>query len=225
MVATAPEHFLYRPVSLTTRQGTPRGRGAPHGGRGSEVVGTPGAVRDGAPRPGAQAALLRPGLLRDGSRAAVATGLADGVPARGDPTAARLRGVRVPRPVGDRAAHRRHGGRRVPERVPPPWREGRPGQWDLRQRVPVPVPRVVLRARRHEHRGHAAADVRRAQPASPTTSTSRRSGARCGAGARGSTSTPTPRRYGNASSPRRPTSTRGRWSRCGPRSGTRAASR
>ncbi len=38
------------------------------------------------------------------------------------------------------------------------------GQWNVRARVPVPVPRVVLRARRHEHRGHAAADVRRAQP-------------------------------------------------------------
>ena len=41
--------------------------------------------RDGVPGPGSQGALLRPGLLRDGSRAAVAAGLADGVPARGDP--------------------------------------------------------------------------------------------------------------------------------------------
>ena len=61
-------------------------------------------------------------------------------------------------------AHRRHGGRRVPERLPPPRREGRRGQWNLRERVPVPVPRVVLRARRQEHRGHAAAHLRRAQP-------------------------------------------------------------
>ena len=61
-----------------------------------------GALRDGVPRPGPQAALPRPGLLRDGSRAAVAAGLADGLPARGDPAAARLRRVRVPRPVGHR---------------------------------------------------------------------------------------------------------------------------
>ena len=70
-----------------------------------------GALRDGAPRPGPQGALLRPGLLRAGGRAALAAGLADGVPARGDPAAARLRRVRDPRPVGHRAAHRRHGGR------------------------------------------------------------------------------------------------------------------
>src|SRR4051812_8713924 len=76
---------LYRPVSLTARQGTPKG-GAPHGGRGSaEVVGAPRALCDGAPGPGPEAALLRLGLLRDGGRAAVAAGLADGVPARGDP--------------------------------------------------------------------------------------------------------------------------------------------
>ena len=56
-----------------------------------------------------QGALLRPRLLRAGGRAALAPGLADGVPARGDPGGARLRRVRVPRPVGHRGAHRRHG--------------------------------------------------------------------------------------------------------------------
>ena len=91
------------------------------------MVGAPRAPRDGGPRPGAQGALLRPGLLPDGSRVAVAAGLADGVPARGDPGAARLRRVRDPRPVGHRGAHRRHGCARVPERVPPPRREGRRG--------------------------------------------------------------------------------------------------
>ena len=64
-------------------------------------------------------------------------GLADGVPARGDPRAARLRRVRVPRPVDHRAAHRRHGRQRVPERLPPSWREGRPGPRDVRERVPA----------------------------------------------------------------------------------------
>ena len=125
---------------------------------------TSGALRDGAPRPRPQGALLRPRLLRVGGRAAVAPGLADGLPARGDPPAARLRRIRVPRPVGRRGAHRRPGRRRVPERLPPPRGEGRPGQWDVRARVPVPVPRMVLRARRHEHRGHATAHLRRAQP-------------------------------------------------------------
>ncbi len=80
-----------------------------------------------------QGALLRPGLLRDGGRAAVAAGLADGVPARGDPAAARLRRVRVPRPVGHRVAHRRHGRARVPERVPPSRRQGRRGPRDVRR--------------------------------------------------------------------------------------------
>ena len=55
----------------------------------------------------------------------MAAGLADGVPARGDPAAARLRRVRDPRSVDHRGAHRRHGRARVPERVPPPGRQGR----------------------------------------------------------------------------------------------------
>ncbi len=56
------------------------------------------------------------------------------------------------------------GGRRVPERLPPPGREGRRRSGDVRERVHLPVPRLVLRRRRHQHRGHPAAVVRRAQP-------------------------------------------------------------
>ena len=52
-------------------------------------------------------------------------GLADGVPARGDPGAGRLRRVRDPRPVGHRRAHRGRRGPRLPERLPPPRRAGR----------------------------------------------------------------------------------------------------
>ena len=67
--------------------------------------------------PGPQGALLRPRLLRARGRAAVAPGLADGVPARGDPAARRLRRVRDPRPVDHRGAHRgrrRRGRSRTP---------------------------------------------------------------------------------------------------------------
>src|SRR4051794_29400714 len=88
--------LLYRPVSILRRG---------HGGR--EVVGAPRAVRDRAPRPRSQGALLRPRLLRDGSGAVLAAGLADGVPTRGDPEVGRLRRVRDPRSVGHRVARRR----------------------------------------------------------------------------------------------------------------------
>ena len=115
--------------------------------------------------PGSEGALLRPRLLPAGSRAAVAPGVADGVPARGDPRARRLRRVRDPRPVGHRAARRRHGRAGVPERLPPPRREGRRGPGVRRERLHLPVPRVVLRPGRHEHPHPAAADLRRAQPA------------------------------------------------------------
>src|SRR5258707_3774086 len=90
MGCCGPPEVLYRPVSLTTRQGTPMGRGAPHGGHRSDADAAAGAPRDGAPGPRAQGAVPRPGVLRVGERAAVAPGLADGVPPRGDPTAAGL---------------------------------------------------------------------------------------------------------------------------------------
>ena len=77
--------------------------------------------------PGAQGALLRPGLLPDGGRAAVAPGLADGLPPRGDTRAGRLRRVRDPRPVGRRDPHRGHRRAGVRERLPAPRRPGRPG--------------------------------------------------------------------------------------------------
>ena len=58
----------------------------------------------------------------------MAAGLADGVPARGDPERRRLRRVRDPRPVGHRAcAPTTMGVHGVPERVPPPRRQGRRG--------------------------------------------------------------------------------------------------
>ena len=130
----------------------------------------------------------------------MAAGLADGVPARGDPAAARLRRVRDPRSVDHRGAHRRHGGAGVPERLPPSWRQGRRGSRDVRERVHLPVPRVVLRPRRQEHLRVAQRRRSPSTTCSRTTSTSRRCGARCGAGARGSTSTTTRRRCGSASS-------------------------
>ena len=99
-----------------------------------EVVGLAGALRDGAARPGPQAALPRPGLLRAREVEQLwprvwqmACRLEE------IPQPARLRGVRVPRPVGHRPAHRRHGRGRVPERVPPSRRQARPGRRDLRQ--------------------------------------------------------------------------------------------
>src|SRR6266536_540409 len=132
---------LYRPVSIVLERRSPGGDG-PHGDRGPEVVGTAGALRDGGPGPGAQGALRRSGLLPDGGRAPLAPRLADGVPAGGDPAAARLRRVRDPRPVGGRGAHRGHGCAGVPERLPPPGRPGRPGSGNVRRRVHLPVPRV-----------------------------------------------------------------------------------
>lgn len=84
---------------------------------GAERVGTAGAPRDGRHRPGSQGALLRPRVLRHGVRAAVAPGLADGLPARGDPGGERLRRVPDPRSVGHRGAHPRPRGAGVPERL------------------------------------------------------------------------------------------------------------
>ena len=57
---------------------------------------------------------------------------------------------------------------------------------------------------------------------SPRTSISRRCGAKRGAGAPGSISTTRRRRCASASSPSPPSSTPGRWSRCGPSGGTPA---
>ena len=171
-----------------------------------------------------QGALLRPGLLRDGGRALVAAGVADGVPARGDPAAARLRRVRDPRPVDHRAAHRRHGRARVPERVPPPRREGRRRARDRaragsRARSTAGATASTARTRSCRARSRSPSTT-----CNPTTSTSRRCAARCGAVARGSTSTTTRRRCGSASSRTPPSSTRGRWSRCARSGGTRAGS-
>src|SRR4029450_13537730 len=91
--------ILYRPVSIFSDRG---------------------ALRNGAPGPGPQAALLRPRLLPTGGRAALAPGLADGVPAGGDPVAGRLRHVRLRGPVGRRRARRPRRRAGVPERLPAP---------------------------------------------------------------------------------------------------------
>ena len=74
------------------------------------------------------------------------------------------------------------------------------GRGHVRERVHVPVPRMVLRPRRHEHRRARAARRSPSTTCSPTTSTSSPCAARCGAAARGSTSTPTRRRCASASS-------------------------
>ena len=91
-------------------------------------------------------------------RAAVAAGLADGVPARGDPRAGRLRHLRDPRPVGHRRARpttARCGRSRTPAAIAAcRLVEGR---GHLRERVHLPVPRVVLRPGRREHAHPACA--------------------------------------------------------------------
>ena len=76
---------LYRPVSIRSvvRQHLRSGKGALRGDADRKRSALP-VLRDGVPGPGPQGALLRPGLLRDGSRAALAR-LADGLQARGDP--------------------------------------------------------------------------------------------------------------------------------------------
>ena len=158
---------LYRPVSLRSPTTHSRARrGAPRGDRGSEVVGAPGALRDGVPGPGPQGALLRPGLLR--SWRSSSCGRASGRWRAGSRRSPRPRdfveyefldqSIIVLRTddMGVRAFQNacRHRGVKVVE-----------GQRDVRERVHVPVPRLVLRPRRHEHARHAAEDVRRAQPA------------------------------------------------------------
>ena len=191
---------LYRPVSISSRQGTPGVRGASRGDGGAEAAGTSRAPRDGAPRPGAQGALPRPRLLPARGRAAVVPGVADGLPAGGDPAAPRLRRVRDPRPVGRRRPHRGRRGDGIPERLSPPRRPGRRRPGHVRERVHLPVPRLVLRPRRHATRPCRGAARSPSTTCGPRTSTSVPCGARRGAAARGSTSTTTLRRCGPASS-------------------------
>src|SRR5688572_7784630 len=100
------------------------------------------AVRDATARPGPEGALLRPGLLRPRGRAALAPGLADGVPPGGDPEPGRLRRVRDRRPVGGRRPPARRLGQGVPERLPPSRRPGRPGAGEHAGRLHLPVPRL-----------------------------------------------------------------------------------
>ena len=154
-----------------------------------------------------------PDFYQTGGRAAVVAGLADGLPARGDPAAGRFRRVRDPRPVHHRGAHRRRGVAGVPERLPPSWRQGRrrvggrarPGSSALS--TGGATARTAGTPSSHGRRRSPSTTLR------PRTSTSRRCGARSGAGARGSTSTTTLRRSASASSHSPPSSTPGRWSR------------
>ena len=148
-----------------------------------------------------QGALLRPRLLRAGGRAAVAPGLADGLPARGDParrtTSPSTRSSTsrssscAPRtaasgrsrtPAATAASRSPRGGARCESGFTCPFHGWCYGPDGTNTFVP------------------SAEDVLRAQPAAPATSTSRPCGARSGAGARGSTSTTTRRRCGSASS-------------------------
>ena len=190
------------------------------------VVGPARALRHRGARPGAQGALLRPRVLRHGGRAALAAGVADGVPARGDP-----------RSPGDFAEYEildqsvivvrteDLGRAGVPQRLPAPGRPGRPGPWIAPRRVRLPVPRVVLRDRRREHQGDAGRGVLRAQP--------RAGRPRPHAGAVrgvGRLRVDQPRRRGaaaarGASSRSPPCSTPGRSSRSAPSGGTPAGSR
>ena len=102
-----------------------------------------GAVGRAGRRSDPQAALLRPGVLRDGDRAVLAAGVADGVPARGDPQAGRLRGVRDPRPVDHRRADRCRQRTGLPQRLPSSRRKAGGGQRKSAH-LRLPVPRLVL---------------------------------------------------------------------------------
>ena len=221
-----PRGFLYRPVSLTTRQGTPSGRGAPHGGHGSEVVGTPGALRDGAPGP-------RP--ARSATSTPTSTRMeVEQLWPRVWQMACRLEEIPQPRDfveyefldqsvvvvrtddMGVTAFQNtcRHRGVRLVE-----------GSGTCARGFRCPFHGWCYGPDGANTAGHAAADVRRAQPgggrsrsrAGPVRDVGRvrvdQLRRQCAAGARVSGAGGVER------------STRGRSSRCGPRSGTRAVSR
>ena len=75
----------------------------------------------------------------------MAPGLADGVPARGDPRAATTSSSTRSSTSRWSSCAPRTAGSGVPERLPPPRRPGRRGPRHLRERVHLPVPRLVLR--------------------------------------------------------------------------------
>ena len=154
---------LYRPVSLIA-VGTPAGD-EQYGDRGAEVVGPAGALCDRGAGPGAQGALLRPGLLprwrpscsgrgsgrwRAGSRRS---------PRSGDFAEYEIldQSVLVVRTedMGVRAFDNvcRHRGVRFAQ-----------GRGSQAGRLRLPLPRLVLRHRRPEHAGHPVGGLLRAQP-------------------------------------------------------------
>ena len=155
---------LYRPVSISADP-VPEPRGATSDDRGPQDGRRARAPRHRSTRPPARRALLRPRLLRPRGREPVVADVADGVPPRGDPRAERLRRVRDPRSVGARGPRRRRRGRRLPERLPSPGHEAGRGPGPVRERLHLPVPRLVLRHRWRQHLRPPGQDVRRAQPA------------------------------------------------------------
>ena len=175
--------------------------------------------------PCAEGALLRPGVLPDRDRAALDPGLADGVPARGDPGRVRLRRVRDPRPVDRRRAHRGRGSAGVPERVPPPGCQGR-ARAAAPARPASPAPSTAGATARTARTPRSPGAGRSASTTCiPRISIWSRCAARRGAAARGSTSTTPLRRCASASSRSPPTWTPGSWSRCAPSGGTPAGCR
>ena len=99
------------------------------------------------------------------------------------------------------------------------------GRGTCEQRFHLPVPRLVLRRRRHEHRRPAAQGVRRAQPAARRHRPRARALRDVGRLRVDQLRRRRPAGAASAWSRPRPSSTRGTWSRCGPRSGTRPAFR
>ena len=121
------------------------------------------------------------------------TGLADGLPARGDPRAGRLRRIR------------RSSTSRSSSCAPTTWKctafhnacrhravKGGRGRRDLCEWLHLPVPWLVLRSRRRQHLRAPARARSPTTTSSATTSRSSPCAVSCGAAAPGSTSTPTP---------------------------------
>ena len=162
-----------------------------------------------------------PDFYAHGGRAVLAAGVADGVPARGDPQARRLRRIRDPGPVDHRRAGRCRHRAGLPQRLPSPWRKAGRGQLETggpssaRSTAGAGVSTVATRSCCDPR-----PSPRRTCP--PTICNSSRSSASCGADARGSTSTTTPRRYATGWSPSHRSTTPGKSNRCASNGGNPA---